>query len=394
MYGTKFIPYGKHDISRDDINAVVEVLKSDFLTQGPAIKAFEDSIVKYTGAKYAVAVNSNTSGLHIACIVLGLSGGDLLWTSPNTFVASANCGRFCGADVDFVDIDLQTFNISITALKEKLYNAKKVGRLPKILIPVHMCGTSCDMVEIKKLSEEYGFKIVEDSAHAIGGKYNNKPVGNCEYSDISVFSFHPVKIITTGEGGVVTTNDKNIYNRLLRLRTHGITREQEFMKNESHGSWYYEMLELSYNYRMTDIQAALGLSQMSRLDEFVQKRNYLAAKYIELFKNTPIRFQQIPNNCYSSYHLFPILLENTNSKKEIFEELKKANIGVNLHYIPVYLHPYYSSLGFKPGYCQNAEEYYKRVFSIPLYPKMSEDDIEYIVNKIVQMCAKYSSKNS
>ncbi len=394
MHSAKFIPYGKHNISRDDINAVVEVLKGDFLTQGPAIKAFEDSIVKYTGAKYAVAVNSNTSGLHIACIVLGLSKGELLWTSPNTFVASANCGRFCGADVDFVDIDLQTFNISITALKEKLYNAKKVGMLPKILIPVHMCGTSCDMVEIKKLSEEYGFKIVEDSAHAIGGKYNNKPVGNCEYSDISVFSFHPVKIITTGEGGVVTTNDKNIYNRLLRLRTHGITREQEFMKNESHGSWYYEMLELSYNYRMTDIQAALGLSQMSRLDEFVQKRNYLAAKYIELFKNTPMLFQQIPNNCYSSYHLFPILLENTNSKKEIFEELKKANIGVNLHYIPVYLHPYYSSLGFKPGYCQNAEEYYKRVFSIPLYPKMSEDDIEYIVNKIVQMCAKYSGKNS
>ncbi|MFK7968102.1 MAG: UDP-4-amino-4,6-dideoxy-N-acetyl-beta-L-altrosamine transaminase [Rickettsiaceae bacterium] len=394
MYSKKFIPYGRQDISEDDINAVVEVLKGDFLTQGPTIKAFEDSIVKYTGAKYAVAVNSNTSGLHIACMALDLGENDLLWTSPNTFVASANCGRFCGADVDFVDIDLQTFNISISALKEKLYNAKKIGKLPKILVPVHMCGTACDMVEIKKLSVEYGFKIIEDSAHAIGARYNNKPVGSCEHSDISVFSFHPVKIITTGEGGIITTNDKNIYDRLLRLRTHGITREPEFMQNNNPGSWYYEMLELSHNYRMTDIQAALGLSQMLRLNEFVQKRNYLANKYIELFNNTSIRFQQISNNYYSSYHLFPILLVQKNSKKEIFEELKKANIGVNLHYIPVYLHPYYSKLGFKPGYCKNAEEYYKRAISIPLYPKMTEEDIEYIFNKIMEICSKYLNKDS
>lgn len=391
MSGQKFIPYGRQNITQSDIDAVTEVLQSDYLTQGPAIKAFEDAICEYTGAKYAVAVNSATSGLHIACMSLGIGEGDILWTSPITFVSSANCARFCGADVDFVDIDPETFNISIPALKEKLEEAKANNKLPKIVIPVHMCGSSCDVEAIKKLSNEYGFKIVEDSAHAIGAKYKNKPVGSCEYSDISSFSFHPVKIITTAEGGVLTTNDEGIYKHLLKLRTHGITREADQLENESHGGWYYEMQKLSYNYRMTDMQAALGLSQMNQLDDLVARRNDIAKQYISYFENTDIAFQRVPNDCYSSYHLFPIQVD-VNHKRQIFDDLRAANIGVNLHYMPVYLQPYYARLGFEKGACSASEEYYGQAISIPLYPQMTDEDVKYIADTVIALVEKYKQE--
>lgn len=381
---SSFLPYGRQNITEDDIKAVSEVLRSDFLTQGPAIQNFEERIADYTGAKYAVAVNSNTSGLHIACMSLGLKEGDTVWTSPITFVASANCARFCGAEVDFIDIDPRNFNISVPALKEKLELAKKENKLPKILIPVHMCGASCDMEELDNLAKEYGFKVIEDAAHAIGASYKNKKVGSCEYSDLAVFSFHPVKIITTGEGGVVTTNDEELYKKLLRLRTHGITRDEELFANDSHGAWYYEMLELSYNYRMTDIQAALGLSQMKQLDALVTRRNEIAEKYIAAFKDTEVGFQEVSKDCYSSYHLFPILVPK-DRREEIFNQLRAAKIGANVHYIPVYLQPYYQRLGFKKGLCQDSEEYYERAISIPLFPQMTDADVEYVATKVKEL---------
>lgn len=384
MTAKHFIPYGRQHITQDDIDAVCEVLRSDFLTQGPAIKQFEDAICEYTGARYAVAVNSNTSGLHIACMALGLGEGDLLWTSPITFVASANCARFCGADVDFVDIDPSTFNISIEALKTKLETAKQANRLPNVLVPVHMCGASCDMQAIAQLADEYGFTVVEDSAHAIGARYNNTPVGACEFSAMSVFSFHPVKIITTGEGGVVTTNDEALYNKLLKLRTHGITREADQLQHEPHGGWYYEMQELSHNYRMTDIQAALGASQMTQLDDLVARRNAIAQRYIKAFSDTDVGFQQVSGDCYSSYHLFPIQVP-AEQKRTIFDALRAANIGVNLHYMPVYLQPYYAELGFKQGLCPNAENYYGQAMSIPLYPQMSDADVDYVAETVIKL---------
>lgn len=368
------IPYGRQDISEADIQAVVDVLRSDFLTQGPAVPAFEKSIAQYCGVDHAVAVNSATSALHIACLALGVGKGDIVWTSPITFVASANCALYCGADVDFVDIDPRTYNLSTERLAEKLAQAEKSGRLPKIVIPVHLCGQPCDMAGIHALSQRYGFKIIEDASHAIGGKYKGEPVGNCRYSDITVFSFHPVKIVTTGEGGMALTNDAQLAKHMQLLRSHGITREAGEMSHAPDGPWYYQQIELGFNYRMTDIQAALGLSQMQRLDEFVIRRHVIAKRYEQLLADLPVITPWQHPVGYSGLHLYVIrlkLAEIGKKHRQVFEALRAAGIGVNLHYIPVYRQPYYSDLGFNAGLCPEAEQYYAEAISLPMYPGLT-----------------------
>lgn len=355
------IPYGRQDINQEDIDTVVNVLKSDFLTQGPAVPEFEQAVTSYCEAKYSVAVNSATSALHIACLALGLGKGDVLWTTPITFVASANCGLYCGADVDFVDIDPDTYNMSASKLEVKLIQAKKDNNLPKIVIPVHFAGQSCDMKRIYELSQTYGFNIIEDASHAIGGMYLGKPVGNCKFSDITVFSFHPVKIITTAEGGLATTNSAKLASKMELFRSHGVTRNPELMTKESDGDWYYQQIELGFNYRMTDIQAALGISQMKRLNEFVTRRHVLAKRYNELLTDLPITIPWQHPDSYSGLHLYVIRLHLDKielTHRDVFESLREQGIGVNLHYIPVHTQPYYQNLGFKPGDFPEAECYY------------------------------------
>ncbi len=369
------IPYGKQDISQQDIDAVVNVLKSDFLTQGPQVPLFEKAIKDAVDADYAFAVNSATSALHIACLALGVGKGDVVWTTPITFVASANCALYCGADIDFVDIDAKTYNLSPEFLKSKLQHAKVNNLpLPKVVIPVHLCGQPCEMDKIHVLSLEYGFSIIEDASHAIGGKYKNNPIGNCEYSDITVFSFHPVKIVTTAEGGAATTNNKALASKLELLRSHGVTRDSSIMKNESHGGWYYEQVDLGFNYRMTEMQAALGVSQMSRLHDFVNRRNELAYRYDELLKGLPLVIPYQIDDSYSGRHLYVIRLKLTDislTHKQIFNQLRENGIGVNLHYIPVHTQPYYKELGFELGQYPIAESYYQDAISIPLFHTMT-----------------------
>jgi UDP-4-amino-4,6-dideoxy-N-acetyl-beta-L-altrosamine transaminase len=370
-----YIPYGRQDINQADIDAVIEVLRSDYLTQGPAIERFERMVAEYCGVKYAVAVASATAGLHIACLAAGLGSGDLLWTVPNTFVASANCGLYCGATVDFVDIDPKTYNLSISALTEKLAIAAERGKLPKILIPVHFAGQSCDLEAVAKLSQQYGFQVIEDAAHGIGGRYRDRPIGCCEFSDLTVFSFHPVKIITTAEGGMVTTNNQDLYDRLIRLRSHGITRDPRFMEGESDGPWYYQQLELGYHYRITDLQAALGSSQMERLDAFVNRRHELVERYNVELKGLPLTTPYQHPDTYPSWHLYPIRLQLDRIKlshREVFEALRAAEIGVNVHYIPVHTQPYYQRLGFKWGDFPESERYYQEEISLPLYYSLSD----------------------
>jgi UDP-4-amino-4,6-dideoxy-N-acetyl-beta-L-altrosamine transaminase len=370
-----YIPYGRQDINQADIDAVIEVLRSDYLTQGPAIERFERMVAEYCGVKYAVAVASATAGLHIACLAAGLGSGDLLWTVPNTFVASANCGLYCGATVDFVDIDPKTYNLSISALTEKLAIAAERGKLPKILIPVHFAGQSCDLEAVAKLSQQYGFQVIEDAAHGIGGRYRDRPIGCCEFSDLTVFSFHPVKIITTAEGGMVTTNNQDLYDRLIRFRSHGITRDPRFMEGESDGPWYYQQLELGYHYRITDLQAALGSSQMERLDDFVNRRHELVERYNVELKGLPLTTPYQHPDTYPSWHLYPIRLQLDRIKlshREVFEALRAAEIGVNVHYIPVHTQPYYQRLGFKWGDFPESERYYQEEISLPLYYSLSD----------------------
>ena len=378
------IPYGRQDITESDIKAVKEVLSSDFLTQGPKVPEFEKTVSSYCNSKYALAVNSATSALHIACLALGVRKGDIVWTSANTFVASSNCALYCGAQIDFIDINENDFNISIDSLEQKLKEAKSQGTLPKVLIPVHMCGKSCDMKNIKYLSDKYGFKIIEDASHAVGGKYNDYKVGSCEYSDITVFSFHPVKIITTGEGGMALTNDQTLYNLMSLYRSHGITRDKSMMDKKAVSEWYYEQQVLGFNYRMTDIHAALGISQFKRIDQYVVDRNNIAIKYQEMLANLPLKLPFIDQSILSSFHLYMVRLEDDiiDERDRVFSKLREKNILVNLHYIPVYLHPYYQKIGFNKGYCPNAEVFYKSAISIPIFPRLSSKDQSYIVNEI------------
>lgn len=377
-----FIPYGRQDISKQDIAAVIEVLQSDWITQGPAIERFEQAVAEYCGVKYAVAVSSATAGLHIACLAAELGTGDWLWTSPNTFVASANCGLYCGAEVDFVDIDPHTYNLSINALQQKLDTAAEHNRLPKVLIPVHFAGQSCEMASIAALAQRYGIQVIEDAAHGIGGTYKGQPVGCCQFSDLAVFSFHPVKIITTGEGGMVLTNREDLYEKLIRYRTHGITRNPNLMQGDSHGGWYYQQLELGFHYRMTDIQAALGASQMQRLDQFVARRRELAARYDQLLAALPLTLPYQHPDTASSWHLYVIRLkldQIQRSHRQVFEALRQANIGVNLHYIPVHTQPYYQQFGFEWGDFPQAEQYYREAISLPLYYGLSDPDQDRVV---------------
>ena len=382
------IPYGKQHINQNDIDSVLEVLQSDFLTQGPQVPLFEKAVSKYVGAKYGVAVNSATSALHIACLSLGFQKGDILWTSPNTFVASANCALYCGGTVDFVDIDSSTFNMCTVALEKKLIVAKKEGILPKIVIPVHFAGQSCDMKRIHDLSIEYGFKIIEDASHAIGSKFLNQYVGNCMFSDVTVFSFHPVKIITTAEGGLATTNNQKIAERMQLFRTHGITRDEKLLTKDSEGGWYYEQLELGFNYRLTDIQAALGNSQLTRIQFFIEKRHMIKDRYEQLISNENLDLPAQDKKCFSSLHLYPIQLKLEKLKKsqqEIFADFQANGIGVNLHYIPVHYHPYYKSLGFQEGDFPNAENYYKRAISIPIFPAMDLKQQDLVISAIASI---------
>lgn len=379
------IPYGRQDITQADIDAVVEVLHSTNLTQGPAVPRFEQAVLSHCQVKHALAVNSATSALHIACLALGLGPGDWLWTTPITFVASANCGLYCGAQVDFVDIDPRTYNLCPKALEQKLIAAEKVGRLPKIVVPVHLCGQPCDMQAIHALAQRFGFKIIEDASHAIGGKYLGEPVGNCRFSDITVFSFHPVKIITTAEGGMALTNDDKLAERLGLLRSHGITRDPALMTQDMDGPWYYQQVALGYNYRMTDLQGALGASQMNRLEQYVARRHELARRYDELLKDLPLTTPWQHPDGYSGLHLYVIRLQLDKIQKthlQVFEALRAKDILVNLHYIPVHTQPYYQMMGFAVGQFPEAERYYTEVISIPMYPALSEAQQETVVDAI------------
>lgn len=371
----QIIPYGRQDITQADIDSVVAVLQSDFLTQGPVVPKFEQAVANYCGANHALAVNSATSGLHIACLALGLGPGDWLWTSPVTFVASANCALYCGAQIDFVDIDPRTYNMCPQALAHKLEQAEREGRLPKVLVPVHLCGQPCDMQAIHALAQRYGFRVIEDASHAIGGKYQGESIGNCRYSDITVFSFHPVKIITTAEGGMALTNSTELADKMALFRSHGITRDPSQMTRRTDGPWYYQQIELGYNYRMTELQAALGVSQMQRLNTYVARRHELASRYNQILQDLPITTPWQHPNSYSGLHLYVIRLQLDKIGKthsEVFEGMREQGIGVNLHYIPIHTQPYFQRMGFKQGDFLQAERYYTEAISLPMFQTMTE----------------------
>lgn len=379
------IPYGRQHLDEDDVKAVVETLTSNWLTQGPAIPKFETALADYCGANFGIAVNSATSALHIACLALGVSEGDRVWTSPNSFVASSNCALYCGAKVDFVDIDLHTGNMCVDALRNKLALAESTNALPKVVIPVHFAGQPCDMKEIRALSKQYGFFVIEDASHAVGAKYQEKFVGSCEFSDICVFSFHPVKIITTMEGGMALTNNSEWAEKMRMLRSHGITNDPEKMTEDSHGPWYYQQLKLGFNYRMTDVEAALGLSQLQKLPGFLEKRNTLAAHYDERFASkeniSPLKQS---NNRYSSYHLYVVRASGLTRKEHAFvvEQLRDKGVFAHLHYIPIHCQPYYKNLGFNIGDFPNAERYYEQAITLPLFPELTREQIDFIVDTL------------
>lgn len=387
---TKYkIKYGRQEIIKSDIDAVNEILKSDWLTQGPTVPLFEEKVAEYCGSKYSIATNSATSALHIACLALNLKKGDTLWTCPNTFVASSNAALYCGANVDFVDCNEQTYNIDVKKLEAKLHEAKQKNKLPKIVMPVHLTGQSCEMEAIHDLSKEFGFKIIEDASHAIGGEYKNEKVGSCKYSDITVFSFHPVKIITTGEGGMALTNSEAIYQKLKKFRSHGITSDINEMEARSKNElWNYQQVCLGYNYRMTDISAALGISQLKRLDNYIKKRHTIANRYNNELSDLPLILPYQHKDTYSSYHLYVIRLmldKISKSHIEIHDEFIKAGINVNLHYVPVYRQPFYQKMGFKEGYCPESEKYHRTALSIPLYPTLKDSDQDWVIDTLKKL---------
>lgn len=373
------IPYGRQDIEREDMDAVMDVLASDMITQGPVVPRFEASVANAVGAAHGIAMSSATAALHVACRALELGPGDLLWTSPITFVASANAGRYCGADVDFVDIDPDTFNMCPDALEVKLEKARMDGRLPQALIPVHMAGQSCRMERIGELARTFGVRVIEDASHAIGGTYQGQPVGCGAHSDITVFSFHPVKIVTTGEGGVAVTNDKDLAARMVLLRSHGVTRNPALMTQEADGPWYYQQLELGFNYRLTDIQAALGLSQMARLADYIDRRHAIAKRYDDALDGMPLKTPGRLPDARSAFHLYVIRLDDETRHRSVFEGLRMRGIGVNLHYIPVHMQPYYAALGFSPGDFPKAEDYYRRAMSIPMFPRLTDAEQDSVI---------------
>jgi UDP-4-amino-4,6-dideoxy-N-acetyl-beta-L-altrosamine transaminase len=376
------IPYGRQSISEADIEAVAEVLRSDFLTQGPVVPAFEEAVVAYCGARYGVAANSATSALHLACLALGVGPGDKVWTSPLTFVASSNAALYCGADVDFVDVDERTYNMCPEKLEEKLRQAADAGTLPKVIVPVHLAGQSCAMAAIHGMASRYGVRIIEDASHAIGGIYQGRPVGNCRFSDITVFSFHPVKIVTTGEGGMAMSNDPELAELMRVDRTHGIVRDPAKLQHDDVGPWYYEQQRLGFNYRMTDICAALGLSQMARIEEFLARRREIAAAYDAAFVDLPVKVPWQHPDTASAWHLYVVRIDRrrtARSHREIFDALRTAGLGVNVHYIPVYRQPYYHALGFGQGHCPNAEAYYAEAISLPMYPDLSDEEQRQVI---------------
>lgn len=379
-------PYGRQDINEHDVEAVCAALRSDYLTQGPIVPEFEHALSSICGSNHAVAVNSATSALHVACLALGVGPGDMVWTSPISFVASANCALYCGATVDFVDIDPRTYNLRVSALEEKLQLAQSAGRLPKLLIAVHMCGQACDMRDIFTLSQKYGFKVIEDASHAIGGRYLGSPIGDCRYSDVTIFSFHPVKIITTGEGGAALTNDPGLAATMARLRSHGVTREPSDMQgNTISQPWYYQQIELGFNYRMTELQAALGLSQLNRLKTFVDRRHTLADYYDSLLVDLPARTPWRNPDCFSSFHLYVlrIPLENNGPDRDtIYWRLRRASITANLHYIPIYRHPYYARKGYRPKEFPESESYFAEAITLPLYPGLTHEEQARVVQEM------------
>ena len=384
----KMIPYGRQEVTREDIDAVVRVLKSDFLTQGPVLPQFESALAEYSGAAHAVAMSNATAALHIACRALDLKDGDWLWTSPITFVASANCALYCGASVDFVDIDPRTYNLCPRALELKLKHAEKEGRLPKAVVPVHLCGQPCEMSAISHLAQQYGFKVIEDASHAVGAKYRDECIGSGRYSDITVFSFHPVKIVTSAEGGAALTNDEGLAERMRLLRSHGITRDSSLMTHDPDGPWYYQQIDLGFNYRMTELQAALGKSQLARLDQYVGRRHELAGRYDELLAGLPVIVPWRDAENYSAFHLYVVRMQLDKIGKtyrEVFEELRANGIGVNLHYIPVHMQPYDQELGFKAGDFPEAERYSGEAISLPMYPTMRESQQDAVVEALRMM---------
>ena len=386
------VPYGRHDIQDSDVDAVIDVLKSDFLTQGSAVPLFEKTVREVCGAAHAVAVNSATSALHIALMSLGVGAGDTVWTSPNTFVASSNAALYCGASIDFVDIDLENYNLSITSLRKKLEQAAVLGVLPKVVIPVHLTGQPCDMRSIRELSQEYGFKVIEDASHAIGGRYRGGTIGNCEYSDITVFSFHPVKIVTTAEGGMALTNNSALAEQMTLFRSHGITRDPRLMTQAPEGPWYYEQIALGYNYRMTDLQAALGVSQMQRLEGYVARRHEIAARYTQELDGLPLVLPKQEEFAYSAYHLYVIRLDldaiQPLTHAKVFHLLRSLDILVNLHYIPVHTQPFYQKMGFEWGDFPNAEAYYRSAISIPMFPTLSFDAQTKVIAALREILSK------
>ncbi len=379
------IPYGRQHIDDGDVDAVVSVLRSDFLTQGPRVPDFEKAVCDHVGARHGIAVNSATSALHIACMALELGQGDVLWCPANTFLATANCARYCGADVDFIDIDAQTYNLSVPALAAKLAEAEAAGRLPKVVVAVHFAGQSCDMQGIAALARRYGFRVIEDASHAIGGRYQGQPIGDCRHSDITVFSFHPVKIVTTAEGGLAVTNDDVLAERMGLARSHGMTRDPKLMVGESEGAWYYEQVTLGYNYRMTELQAALGLQQMKSIDRFVARRHELASRYDQLLAGLPLQTPfQAPDN-HSALHLYPVVLHDVARRRQVFDGMRAAGVLVNVHYIPVYLQPYYQALGHQRGKCPQAEAYYGGAISLPLYFDLTDQQQSQVVDTLASL---------